>query len=63
MCSTMIVAEFHEEIRMAIPGIMECLKDSEWEVREAVIKELSSLAVLRMYYHLSPIGVLNHDCS
>ena len=57
----MIVAEFHEEIRMTILGIVECLKD-EW-VRSAAIKGLSRLAAHRMCYRLSPIDLLNHGCS
>jgi len=47
-CSTMTVAEFHDEVRMAIPGIMACLRDSAWRVRQAAINGLSSLAVYRM---------------
>ena len=59
----MVVAEFHETIRMAIPGIMECLKDLDESVCKAAIEGLSSLAAQRMCYHLSPFDVLNHDCS
>jgi len=40
----MVVAGFREEIRKAIPGIMACLKDSQWGVREAAIYGLSNLA-------------------
>ena len=49
----MIVAEFREGIRMATPGIVECLKDSDSLVRQAAIEGLSSLAVHRMCYHQS----------
>jgi len=52
MCSTMIIAVFHDEIRMAIPGIIRCLKDSEWKVRQAAIYGLSDLAANRMCHHL-----------
>jgi len=54
-CSTMTVAEFHDEIRMAIPGIMACLIDSAWRVRQAAINGLSNLAVHRMCYLFVPV--------
>jgi len=40
----MFVAEFREEVRIAIPTIAELLKDSDWYVRETAIKLLSRLA-------------------
>lgn len=58
MCSTMTVAEFHDEIRIAIPGIMACLTDSAWRVRQAAINGLSSLAVYRMCYFYSRLTFL-----
>jgi len=42
--SSMFVAEFREEVRIAIPTIAELLKDSDWYVRETAIKLLSRLA-------------------
>lgn len=62
-CSTTITAKFHEEIRMAIPSIVECLKDSDSYVRRAALEGLPSLAAHRMSYYLSPFDVLAHDCS
>jgi hypothetical protein len=44
MYSAIIVAELHEEIRLGIPAIVKCLKDSYTDVRSAAIKALSSLA-------------------
>jgi hypothetical protein len=43
--SSLLVVEFHEAIRMAIPRIVECLKDSKWSVRSAAIRALSELGV------------------
>jgi hypothetical protein len=37
-------AAFHEKIRAVIPGILDCLKDSDWHVRCAVISTLSELS-------------------
>jgi len=48
----MTVAGSHDEIRMVIPGIVSCLRDSAWRVRQATINGLSKLAVHRMYNHL-----------
>jgi len=48
---------------MAIPGIMACLRDSVWGVREAAITGLSNIAACRMYYHLLPFGVPDHGYS
>jgi len=59
----LIVAVFYDEIRVAIPGIMRCLKDSDWRVRQAAIYGLSNLAVHCMCHHLFPFDVLNRDCS
>ena len=61
--STMAVAELRGGIQRAIPGIVECLKDSNQNVRQAAIDGLSSLAAHRMCDHLSPFGILNYDCS
>jgi hypothetical protein len=41
--SSLFVAEFCEAIWMAIPGIVECLKDSDPDVRSAAISGLSEL--------------------
>jgi hypothetical protein len=43
LCSTHCVAEFREDIRVAIPGFVECLKDSTYYVRSAAIEGLSKL--------------------
>ena len=55
MSSTIILVELREEIRIAIPGIVECLKDSEWSVRRAAINGLSSVAAYGVCYTLSPL--------
>jgi len=44
----MFVAEFQEEVRIAIPAIAEHLKDSDYDVRKAAIKLVSILAVQSM---------------
>ena len=41
--SSLFVAEFREAIRKAIPVIVDCLKDPEWNVRNAAIRGLSAL--------------------
>jgi hypothetical protein len=41
--SSLFAVEFHEAIRMAIPRIVECLKDSKWDVRSQAISALSKL--------------------
>jgi HEAT repeat protein len=41
--STLFVAEFREDIRAAIPGFVECLKDPNDRVRFAAIEGLSKL--------------------
>src|SRR5438270_10151350 len=63
MCSNRNVAEFRKEIRMCIPTIVECLKDSESSVRSAIIDGLTSLAGHGMCYHLFPVYVLKPECS
>jgi len=45
----MFIAEFREDVRVTIPAIAECLKDSDWYVRKAAIEVLSRLAVQGMY--------------
>jgi len=44
----MLVAEFREEVRIAIPSIAEHLKDSDSDVRKAAIKLVSGLAAQGM---------------
>jgi len=44
----MFVAEFRENIQIAIPAIVECLKDSHWYVRKTAIEVLSRLAAQGM---------------
>ena len=41
--SSLFLVEFHEAIGMAIPGIIECLKDSKESVRIRAIEGLSKL--------------------
>jgi len=45
---SMLVAEFREEVRIAIPSIAEHLKDSDSDVRKAAIKLVSGLAAQGM---------------
>ncbi len=61
--STMVVVELCGDIQRAIPGIVECLKHLDQDVRKAAINGLSSLAAHCMCYLLFPFDVLNHDCS
>ena len=42
--SSLFVAELRETIQTAIPGIVECVKDSEWEVHVTAVSALSVLA-------------------
>ena len=41
--SSLFVGELREAVGAAIPGMVECLKDSEWQVREAAVRGLSAL--------------------
>jgi HEAT repeat protein len=41
--SSLFVVEFRQAIRTAIPGIVECLVDSQWYVRSQAISALSKL--------------------
>ena len=43
--SSLFVAEFREAVGAAIPGIVECLKDSDSDVRNAAVSRLSALGV------------------
>ena len=63
MSSTIIVAELRGDIQRTIPIIVECLKDSHKDVRQAAINGLSSLAAHCMCYLLFPFDVLIHGCS
>ena len=45
---SMLVAEFREEVRIAIPAIAEHLKDSDMYVRKTVIEGVSMLAAQGM---------------
>jgi len=47
-CSSRFVAEFREDVRIAIPAIVESMKDSGPDVRKAIIKEVSGLAAQGM---------------
>jgi len=44
----MFVAEFREDVRITIPAIVECLKDSDSHVCLAAIEVLSRLAAQGM---------------
>ena len=46
--SSMFVAEFREDVRITIPAITERLKDSDSDVRKAVIGLLSKLTAQGM---------------
>src|SRR5712672_3150998 len=63
VCSSIFVAEFREDVRIAIPAIAEGLKDSHSHVRSAAIELLPWLAAESMCQHRSPVGVLKHICS
>ena len=62
MIITMTIAQLHGEIKIAIPSIMEGLKDRYNDVRAAAVNGLSGL-VACMRYHLFLFDMLNHDCS
>jgi hypothetical protein len=49
--SSLLVVEFHEAIRTAIPGIVESSKHSETDVRSAAIRALSELGVHGLRQH------------
>jgi len=46
----MFVAEWQEDIRTALPGIVECLNDKSSDVRQAAIWGLSTLGAQGMDY-------------
>jgi hypothetical protein len=61
-----ITAELHEGIRVTIPSIVECLKASEWSVRNVAIEGLLSIAAHGTYMppmRPFPFGVLSYDYS
>ncbi len=60
MSSNMIVAELRGDIQRAVPDIVECLKHLDWDICQAAINALSSLAAHCMCYNLFPFAVLNH---
>lgn len=60
-CRTMIVAEFHEGVQLAICGIVGQLKDSDKTICTAAINGLSSLVAHGMRYLLFPFNMLNHE--
>jgi len=45
VCSSISVAEFWDDVRIAIPAIAEYLKDSHSDVLKAAIEGVSRLAV------------------
>jgi hypothetical protein len=63
MHSTRSVAEFREGIHAAVPGIVECLEDSQRDVRFAAISRLSALGAHGLYQRPRPIVALNPFCS
>jgi len=52
----MFVGKFREDVRVAVPAVAECLKDSDWYVRKAAIEVLSRLAAQGMYVLASLSG-------
>src|SRR5712675_1976704 len=66
VCSSAFVAEFREDVQITIPAIVECLRDSDSDVRSAAIEVLSRLAAQGMCGHHSTAllrVVLKHACS
>ena len=59
----MILAELHDVIRMAIPGVVECLLAFDRSVRNAAIDWLSKIAANGTHHPSLPFDVLNHECS
>ena len=51
LSSPRFVAELRGAVGAAIPGIVECLKDSEWQVRHAAVLGLSALGVHGLYHY------------
>jgi HEAT repeat protein len=51
----MFEVEFREEIGKAIPRIVECLKDSDEDVRSAAVEALSLLGAYCMCPSVSPL--------
>jgi len=56
--SNLFVAEFRGDVRTTIPSIVECVKDSDSDVREAAIELLSRLAAQGVCWYLFPVGFL-----
>jgi HEAT repeat protein len=52
---SLFIAEFQQEIRVVISGVMKLLQDSDWDVCEAAINCLSSLGAQGIYYFCSTI--------
>lgn len=63
MLSTMFAAELRVEIGKAVPGIVECLKDEDVDVRRAAFDGLLVLAEHGMCHCLVVIDLLKHVCS
>ena len=61
--SSLFVAQLREAIGTAIPGIVECLNDSDSDVRNAAVSGLSALGVHGLYQHPSPVVALIPFCS
>ena len=62
--SSLFVAELREVVGAAIPGIVECMKDSAWPVFNAAVSALSALAVHGLYHqHPRPVVALIPFCS
>ena len=63
ICSIMIIDELHDALRMAIPAILEGLKDSNWRVRSTAMDVISRFAAHRKYYYPPPFDMLDHNYS
>ena len=61
--SSLFVAELREAVGVAIPGIVECLKDSTWPVRNAAVSALSALGVHGLCHLPLPVVALIPFCS
>jgi hypothetical protein len=56
--SSLLLVEYHEAIRMAIPRIVECLVDSQWYVRSQAISALSKLGAHGLCERPRPVVAL-----
>ena len=61
--SSLFVVELREAIGMAIPAIVECLEDSDRDVRSTAISGLLKLAAHGLCQRPGPIVALMRFCS